>query len=376
MLIAPSGVVASTSGGTALAAVPPSASGPTATSRPPGHDGSDAAYAQLRRAVIDAGLLDRRYGYYLVRGLTSFALLAGSLALLFVLPPGWSWTALAALAIGVTTTQMGIIGHDAGHMAVFRRARLNWVLGQFCLSFVLGVSFWFWRDRHNRHHVLTNDEEEDPDLELGGLFTLNAEEAASQRGLRRWLTRYQAFLFVPTVTLLLDWAFRSEGWRHALGTLRGRRRACEVSILSLSIAAWMTPFFFLGWRWLAIYIGAQLVGNLYLGLAFAPNHKGMPTWAHGTKLTFLERQVLSSCNVRAGWLADYVFCGLNYQIEHHLFPTMPRVNFSRAKPIVRRFCLEHGLPFEELSVLGAYRQALGELHRCGQATRGNIPPDL
>jgi fatty acid desaturase len=370
MLTAPSGVSASTGGGTALAAALLTPADAPAGWRPNGYDASNAAYARLRQSVFDAGLMDRRYDYYLVRGLTSFALFVGALAFVFMVPPGWGWTALAAVVLGLTTTQLGIIGHDAGHMAVFRKERHNYLLGQFCLSFVLGVSFWSWRERHNRHHVLTNDEEEDPDLELGGLFTLNPEEAAKQRGLRRWLTRYQAFLFIPAVTLLLDWAFRTEGWHHAVRTLRGRRRAVEISVLLLSHIAWATPLFFLGWRWLAIYVGAQWVTNLYMGLVFAPNHKGMPTWAHGTQLTFLERQVLSSCNVRPGRVTDYVFSGLNYQIEHHLFPTMPRVNFSRVQTMVKQFCVEHGLPYGELSVLGAYRQAVSEFHRCGLATRG------
>jgi fatty acid desaturase len=343
---------------------------PTSTpSRPPGHDGSDAAYARLRRAVTDAGLMERRYAYYSVRFASALLFVIGALSLPFVLPPSWGWTVLAAMVLGFATTQLGIVGHDAGHMAIFKKERHNFLLGQFCLSFVLGVSFWFWRDRHNRHHVLTNDEDEDPDLELGGLFTLDPEAAAGQRGFRRWLTRYQAFLFVPVVTLALDWAFRIDGWRHAVGTLRGRRRAVEIGLLLLSHAVWMSPYVILGWRWVAIYLVAQWTTNLYLGLAFAPNHKGMPIWAHDVQLTFLERQVLSSCNVRPGRLTDYVYCGLNYQIEHHLFPTMPRVNFSRVQPIVQEFCIRHGLPYEELSVLGAYRQAIGEMHRCGQATR-------
>lgn len=337
--------------------------------RPANYDGSPAAYARLRRAVVDAGLLQRRYGYYALRFSSALALVAGAVALLFVLPEGWGWTAFAAVALGVTITQLGIIGHDAGHMAIFRRERPNWLLGQFCLSFLLGVSFWFWRDRHNRHHVLTNDEDEDPDLELGGLFTLNEAEARTQRGLRRWVTRYQALLFVPLVTLTLDMAFRSEGWRFTLRELRGPRRLIEVGLLLLSMVLWASPFLVLGWRWLPIYIGSQWVVNLYLGLVFAPNHKGMPTWAGGLKLSFLERQVLSSCNVRPGRVSDYFFCGLNYQIEHHLFPNMPRVNFSRARAIVRPFCAAHGLPYEDLSVIGAYRQALGALHEVGLATR-------
>jgi fatty acid desaturase len=374
MTPAPSGVLPRSKQDAALKVVasdaPTSDASTVATmASPPRRRTGDAGYAELRRRVTQAGLLDRRYDYYAMRFVTALALFVAALATVPFLPDGWGWTALAAVAVGFTMTQLGILGHDAGHLAVFRRAWPNWIMGQFCLSLVLGTSFSFWRDRHNQHHVLTNDEDEDPDLELGGLFTLNADEAAKQRGLRRWATRYQAWLFVPTVTLLLDWAFRSEGWRYVLTELRGQRRTAEAALLGLSIVLWASPLLVFGWRWLAIYVGAQWLCNLYLGLAFAPNHKGMPTWAGGTKHSFIERQVLSSCNVDPGRVADYLYCGLNYQIEHHLFPTMPRVNFGRALPIVRQFCKERELPYESLSALGAYRQALGELDRCGRATR-------
>ena len=103
---------------------------------------------------------------------------------------------------------------------------------------------------------------------------------------------------MPAVTFLLDIAFRSEGWRYVLGTLRGRRRVTEAALLVLSAALWASPFLVPGMAVAAIYVGAQWVGNLYWNLVFATNHKGMPTWAAGRPLTFLERQVLSSCNVR------------------------------------------------------------------------------
>ena len=142
--------------------------------------------------MIDGELFERRYGYYLLRGIAAFGMLAGALALPFLLPDGWGWAALASLAIGFASIQAGILGHDAGHLAVCRRERTNAMIGQLCITTVLGVSFSFWRTRHNRHHTQTNDEEADPDLELGGLFTLNEDEAASQRGWRRLVTRYQA----------------------------------------------------------------------------------------------------------------------------------------------------------------------------------------
>ena len=78
--------------------------------------------------------------------------------------------------------------------------------------------------------------------------------------------------------------------------------------------------------------------GFYLGCSFAPNHKGMPILAAADKTDFLRRQVLTSRNVRGGWLTDLALGGLNYQIEHHLFPSMPRAQPAPAQPLVRAFC--------------------------------------
>jgi fatty acid desaturase len=109
--------------------------------------------------------------------------------------------------------------------------------------------------------------------------------------------------------------------------------------------------------------------GLYLGCSFAPNHKGMPTLTQADELDFLRRQVLTSRNVRGSWLVDLVLGGLNYQIEHHLFPNMPRPNLRRAQPLVRAFCAQHGLAYVEASLVGSYAQALRHLHAVGAPLR-------
>src|SRR4029077_20586599 len=98
---------------------------------------------------------------------------------------------------------------------------------------------------------------------------------------------------------------------------------------------WLTGFALLRWWGVALFLLSQVLASLYLAAIIAPNHKGMPVWAHGARLSFLERQVLSSRNITSHPVWDFLFGGLNYQIEHHLFPTMPRVNFRRARAIVR-----------------------------------------
>ncbi|WP_031186921.1 fatty acid desaturase, partial [Streptomyces sp. NRRL S-1896] len=101
----------------------------------------------------------------------------------------------------------------------------------------------------------------------------------------------------------------------------------------------------------------------HLGLAFAPNHKGMAmpgghvdeTWGH------LRRQVLTSRNIRGGPLTDWLLGGLNYQIEHHLFPSMPRPHLRLARPLVRAHCRTLGVPYTETGALDSYRQVLDHL---------------
>jgi fatty acid desaturase len=119
----------------------------------------------------------------------------------------------------------------------------------------------------------------------------------------------------------------------------------------------------------AFVVIQQGLFGLYLGCSFAPNHKGMPTLTDADELDFLRRQVLTSRNVAGGRLVDFVLGGLNYQIEHHLFPNMPRPNLRRAQPLVRAFCHQHGLPYTEASLVGSSAEAVRHLHAVGAPLR-------
>jgi fatty acid desaturase len=95
----------------------------------------------------------------------------------------------------------------------------------------------------------------------------------------------------------------------------------------------------------------------------------MPMLAADDQTDFLRRQVLTSRNVRGGPLVDFALGGLNYQIEHHLFPSMPRPNLRRAQALIRAFCHEHGIPYCETSLVRSYAMALRHLHEVGQPLR-------
>jgi fatty acid desaturase len=109
--------------------------------------------------------------------------------------------------------------------------------------------------------------------------------------------------------------------------------------------------------------------GMYMVLIFAPNHKAMPVLDRNSQLDFLHRQVLTSRNVMAHPITDFWYGGLNYQIEHHLFPRLPRNKLREAQQIIRDFCGDHSIAYHETSVLQSYREILQHLHEVGGPLR-------
>lgn len=319
-------------------------------------------FSALLGQVRSAGLLERRSGYYAVKiGSTALALGVG-VAAFIVLDDSW-WQLAVAGYLAVVFGQLGFIGHDAGHGQIRRGARANAVIGVVHANAMIGLSYGWWIDKHNRHHAHPNEPDRDPDVDAGALaFTVQA--AAGRHGLGRVLVRYQAWYFLPLLLLqALSLHVNSAAW--LLRQWRSRR--VEAVLLAMHGVVYGTALLLVlpPSKAVAFAVVHQGMLGIYLGLSFAPNHKGMPTPTGRDAASFLRRQVLSSRNVRPGWLVDWGLGGLNYQIEHHLFPSMPRANLKRARPLVRAYCARIGLPYRECSLLDSYRQALRHLDAMG-----------
>jgi fatty acid desaturase len=114
------------------------------------------------------------------------------------------------------------------------------------------------------------------------------------------------------------------------------------------------------------FFGIQMaIFGLALGGSFAPNHKGMPIVPADMKVDFLRRQVAMSRNIRGGMMTDFAMGGLNYQIEHHLFPSMPRPNLASAQPIIREYCNVHEVPYTETGLFESYGIVIRYLNQVG-----------
>ncbi|HZG03139.1 MAG TPA: acyl-CoA desaturase [Streptomyces sp.] len=336
------------------------------TSHPPPPHASGSDFARLAKKVADAGLMDRRPGYYAVRITVVAALYAGGWTAFALVGHSW-WTLAVGAFLALVFGQVALVAHDVAHRQVFRLRKPSELAGRIAGA-CIGMGYGWWQDKHTRHHANPNHEELDPDI-APDLLVWSQNQARAARGLPRLIGRSQAVLFFPLLTL--------EGFNLHVASARAlanrslKNRVLEGVLLFAHFAVYLTALFLvlpLGMA-IAFLLVHQCLFGVYLGSIFAPNHKGMPILTGKDRPDFLRRQVLTSRNVCGGRFTDILLGGLNHQIEHHLFPSMPSPNLRRARPIVRRHCEELGVDYLETGLIASYRQALAGLHRAGAPIR-------
>ena len=326
-------------------------------------------YTELASQIRESGLLNRRYLYYWSRMAVTAAAFAGLWVGFFLLGDSWFQLLLAGL-MGVVMTQFGFLGHDAAHRQMFRSAAWNTWASR-VLAGLAGLSHVWWRAKHNAHHAAPNQERRDPDIAPGFVaFTPDAVEHR-RTPLTRWLARHQGWFFFPLLTLE-GLNLHVSSVQPAFAKKADPRQRIEAGLVALRLAAYVVVLVLvLPLGMAAAFVAVQsAVFGLCLGGSFAPNHTGMPIVPPTSRIDFLRRQVLMSRNVRGGLWVDFALGGLNYQIEHHLFPSMPRPNLRYARPIVRAYCAQHRVSYAEVGLFEAYRIIVGYLNNVGLRARG------
>ncbi|MFC5745453.1 fatty acid desaturase family protein [Actinomadura rugatobispora] len=325
-------------------------------------------FGPLARRVREAGLLERRRGYYAWAIGANLAATAGAWAAVGWLGGSW-WVLVMTLPLAVLSARTGFLGHDAGHRQIAASHRVNRWLGYLLGNLMLGMGYGWWNDKHNRHHANPNHVEKDPDVGEGVLVWTREQAAKRHSGLAGWMARRQAWLFFPL--LLLEGLNLQVNSALDLRRLPVRDRVLEGALLAAHAVGYVALAFTLlsPGKAVALMLLHQALFGVHLGSAFAPNHKGMAMPGPGERWDHLRRQVLTSRNVRGGAVNDYLLGGLNYQVEHHLFPSVARPNLRRLQLLVREHCERVGLPYVETGLLDSYGQALRHMHDVGEPLR-------
>ncbi|WP_225918969.1 fatty acid desaturase family protein [Actinocatenispora comari] len=320
------------------------------------------------RQVKQSGLLRRRYGYYWTKMSLTVLALAGTGVAMVLVGDSWFQLVLAGV-LAVVLAQLAFLGHDAAHRQIFRSGRANEWAGLVQGTLLGGLSAGWWQNKHTRHHANPNKQGADPDI-AAGIIAFTADARAQRGGLGRYLADRQGWFFFPLLLL--------EGINLHVGSVQRvvsrapmKRRGWEIAFLTVRLAGYLAVLLLLMSPGVAAaFVGVQLgLYGLYLGAAFAPNHTGMPIVPANLSIDFLQRQVLMSRNVTGGRAIHFLLGGLNYQIEHHLFPSMPRPNLRLVQPLVRRACTDNDIAYTERNLGAAYAVVLRYLNDVGLAGR-------
>lgn len=328
------------------------------------------AYTDIAQTVRDSGLLRRTRWFYAVVGGVLVLALGGAITGMVLLGDSWLQLLMAG-ALGIIFTQFAFLSHEAAHRQILSGGPANDRLARILGSGVVGMSYSWWSTKHTRHHANPNKVGRDPDIEIDTISFIE-EDAATARGLRRVITRRQGWLFFPLL-LLEGLNLHILSLRHLMSRGEIKGRWTEMAMIVARLAALAVPVFLFMPLGLAFaFMGVQLaVFGLYMGASFAPNHKGMPVVGRDEKLDFFSKQVRTSRNITGGWWATWLMGGLNYQVEHHLFPSMPRPHLSRAREIVREHCETLGVPYTETTLWRSYGIVIEYLNRVGLAAGGD-----
>jgi fatty acid desaturase len=331
----------------------------------------DESLSSLLREVRDANLLRPRHGYYVVKVATNLVMLGAVWAAFVLLGNSW-WQLVVAALLAFCYTQTGFIGHDIGHRQVAHDRRWAEVLGLLHGDLLLGFSYSWWVSHHNKHHGYPNHLERDSDITRRRVIFIPEQGHQRESRAKQFIVRHQHVLFFPL--LLTEGIGLRVASFKAIRDGQVRRPRVEGLLIFVHLAVYLAALFTIlsPTKAIIFLLVQQGLFGLYIGSVFAPNHKGMPIQRPDEDWDWLTRQVVTSRNIRSSYLTDFLYGGLNYQIEHHLFPGMPRKNLRHARPIAKRYCEAVGLRYHEVSVAQSYAEVVGHLRRTSLAYQAQV----
>ena len=262
--------------------------------------------------------------------------------------------------------QAGWSQHDYGHLSVFKSSWMNHLAHYFTMNFTKGASRSWWNHLHYQHHAKPNVLHKDPDVRLDALFVLGEEmpkrvAAEKKRSMPyNWQHRY---FFIIGPPLLFPIYFQYMIFKHPYS----RRQWSEIAVMCLfylKMYALYSPMLGLGWTMLYYFLVRCIESHWFVWVSQS-NHIPMEI-ADDKARPWLPLQLHATCNVEKGVFNDWFTGHLNFQIEHHLFPTMPRHNLYKISPLVKSLCEKHGVTYMVKSLHGAFSDIVGSLKHSGE----------
>lgn len=343
----------------------------------------EKGYRKLRAELIAAGLFNSNPLYYVYKVMSNVALLA--LAIALARTNSFAVNMVGAVVMGLFWQQCGWLAHDFLHHQVFKNRVYGDLAGIVIGNLWQGFSVQWWKSKHNAHHAVPNLHasvpgacDGDPDIDTMPLlaWTLKMAESAQDSKTGRFMISWQAFFYFPVLLFArLAWAHQS--WVFVFGgfgahSVEGAAidkknmqypTLEKISIILhyvglLTILSYMPVV-----NAFCYFMLAQTSCGLFLAVVFGLGHNGMAVYPADQRPDFWKLQVSTTRNVTSNWFVDWFCGGLHYQVDHHLFPMLPRHNLAQVHVLVESFCKEHNLTYHETTLWDGSVEVLQHLNK-------------
>lgn len=342
--------------------------------------GVNAEYIQdlveLRKEVRALKLFDSSKMFYLYKILSNVTICATASALVLS-SNRWPVVFIASFIMALFWQQCGWLAHDFLHHQVFTHRGINNIFGILIGNVFQGFSVAWWKAKHNRHHAVPNVTDApsggDPDIDtMPILFWSEKLVEGELDGLPKWMLRNQSATYLPVLCFArMSWLMQSITHNKHLpnpkvtsipmycaelvGLLLHHGLFCglvyKVAMLHGIIKA------------LAFALMAQAWGGVLLGVVFVVGHNAMEvlTEKEMRQTDFVRLQTRTTRNVNPHWFSDWFTGGLSYQVEHHIFPTVPRHHLPMLRKVFLQFCAKHDVPYSSDTLINGNLAVMGVL---------------
>ena len=344
----------------------------------------ERAYRELRAKLIAMGLFNASPLYYVYKVLTNLAILATSV-FLAVSFDSMVMHIVGAVFLGLFWQQCGWLAHDFLHHQVFKTRALGDLAGIIVGNLFQGFSVQWWKSKHNSHHAVPNLHESSPDAADGDpdidtmpilAWTLKMAESAKDSSLGRFMIRWQAVFYFPVLLFArLAWAYQSwvfvfggYGQHSVKGAALDRKKMAYPLLEKLALILHYTWVLAIMYHMpllnaLVYFLVGQTSCGLMLAIVFGLGHNGMAVYPANERPDFWKLQVTTTRNVTSTPFVDWFCGGLQYQVDHHLFPMLPRHNLKKVHTLVESFCKEQGVSYHEADMLTGTIEVLEHLQK-------------
>lgn len=344
----------------------------------------EKAYRELRAKLVTMGLFNPSYPYYTFKVLSNFLLLGASIYLAINFSSIFVHF-VAAILLGLFWQQSGWLAHDFLHHQVFKNRMFGDLIGLIIGDLCQGFSVHWWKTKHNSHHAVPNllasvpgACDGDPDIDTMPFlaWTLKMAETGRDSPLARFMVSWQTIIYFPILLFArLSWAHQSwvfvfGGWgQHSVQLADMDRKTIQYPLLEKLFLI----LHYCGLLWIMshmtishavfYFFTAQMSCGFFLALVFGLGHNGMAVYPADQRPDFWKLQVTTSRNIKSTMFVDWFCGGLQYQVDHHLFPSLPRHSFGEAHKLVAKFCKEQNVSYHEADLLEGTIEILKHLDK-------------